>query len=122
MSAVLFLLDENMPRALASALHRREPTLDLRRVGQSGMPAIGAKDPELLRFCEQSGRLLVSRDRASMPQHIADHFAAGGHTSGVLLATKRCTLSNLTEDLILIWSTTSAAEWRDVLVYLPLGG
>lgn len=61
MSAVLFLLDENMPRALVAALHRREPTLDVRRVGQSGMPATGTKDPYLLRFCEQSGRPLVSR-------------------------------------------------------------
>lgn len=120
MSVLRFLLDENMPRALAAALRRREPGLDVRRIGQSDTPALGTKDPQLLQFCAQSCRILVSRDRATMPQHIADHLAGDGHTSGVLLATRRCTLANLTDDLILIWSASIAADWRDVLVYLPL--
>jgi hypothetical protein len=120
MSQVQFLLDENMPRALAAALRRREPTLDVRRVGQSDMPSIGTNDPDLLRFCQQSERLLVSRDKSSMPQHVADHVAQGGHTPGVLLATNRCTLGSLAEDLLLIWSATSSSEWQVVIAYLPL--
>ena len=120
MSGVTFLLDENMPRALAAALRRREPSLDVRRIGQPAMPSTGTKDPELLRYCEQSERLLVSRDRASMPQHVADHIAGGGHTNGLLLVTNCCTLANLTEDLLLVWSATSPLEWLDAIAYLPL--
>lgn len=120
MSQVAYLLDENVPRALAAALRRREPAMDVRRVGQSGMPTIGSSDPELLSYCEQAQRILVSRDRATLPMHIADHIAAGGHTTGVLLATHRCTLANMAEDLILIWIATDSSEWTDVAEYLPL--
>ncbi|MDA1014348.1 MAG: hypothetical protein O3A00_07830 [Planctomycetota bacterium] len=55
-----------------------------------------------------------------MPNHIESHIAAGRHTSGVLLVTKRCTLASLADDLILIWAASSASDWLDAVVYLPL--
>ena len=68
------------------------------------MPPFGTPDPDILAFCEKSDRLLVTLDRASMPAHIAEHLAAGGHTAGVLLVTPGCSFRQLLDDLLLIWS------------------
>lgn len=37
-----------------------------------------------------------------------------------LLVTRRCSLRQLLDDLILIWTATEAEEWRDTIFYLPL--
>jgi hypothetical protein len=47
------------------------------------MPNFGCDDQTLLAFCEQSQRLLVSLDRASMPMNVDAHVAAGAQTWGV---------------------------------------
>jgi Domain of unknown function (DUF5615) len=68
MSQVRYLIDENLPLSLVAALRRAEPGIDVWRLGQTNMPAFGCDDRTLLAFCEQSQRLLVSLDRASMPK------------------------------------------------------
>ena len=120
MSQIRFLIDESLPRSLVAGLRRRESSIDVWRVGQPNMPAFGASDAELLRFCEKSERTLVSLDRASIPGHVTEHLTAGGHTWGVLLVTRRCTFRGLLDELVLIWSASDSADWRDVLLYLPL--
>ena len=90
MSHVRYLIDESLRLSVVAALRRIEPLIDVHRVGQSDMPAFGSADPELLAFCEQSERMLVSLDRATMPAHVAEQRAAGGQTWGVLLITDRC--------------------------------
>jgi hypothetical protein len=122
MSQVRFLVDESLRLSLVAALRRAEPALDVWRVGQTGMPVFGSPDPELLAFCEREQRLLVSLDRATMPDHVAAYLAAGGSTWGVLLVTRRCSFRQLIDDLVLIWSATEAGEWRDSIHYLPLSG
>ncbi len=84
------------------------------------MPPFGSDDPDILAFCEQEQRVLISLDRASMPVHVAAHNAEGGHTWGVLLVTRRCSLRQLLDDLLLIWTASEAEQWCDTIHYLPL--
>jgi len=120
MSQVRYLIDESARLSVVAALRRAEPTMDVWRVGQASMPPFGTLDPDILVFCEQQQRVLVSLDRASMLDHVAAHHATGGHTWGVLLVTRRCTLRQLLDDLILIWTASEAEEWCDTIHYLPL--
>ena len=120
MSQVRYLIDESIRLSIVAALRRAEPSLDVLRVGQLTAPPFGSPDPDLLVVCESSERMLVSIDRASMPAHVTSHQAKGGHTWGVLLVTRRCSLRQLVDDLLLIWTASDAAEWRDTLHYLPL--
>jgi hypothetical protein len=117
---VRFLIDEYMKRAVAASLHRAEPAIEVFRVGQPGLPALGASDPELLAFCEEHQMVLVSQDRKSMPEHIQRHQLAGRNTFGVLLASPDCTFREMIDDLVLVWTATERAEWN-VLQYLPIG-
>lgn len=120
MSQVRYLIDESVRLSVVAALRRAEPAIDVWRVGQSGMPPFGSPDPDVLVFCEQQQRLLVSLDRSSMPTHVAAHQAAGGHTWGLLLITRGFSLRQILDDLLLIWTASAAEEWRDTLHYLPL--
>lgn len=115
MSQVCYLIDETLPLSLVAGLRRAEPGIDVWRVGQAKMPAFGADDPTLLAFCEQAERMLVTLDRASMPDHVAAHMATGGHTWGVLLVTRRCSFRAMIDELILIWTASEAEEWPQVL-------
>jgi len=89
---VRFLLDENVPLLLKRALLRREPRVDVIRIGDSQSPPFGTPDPDLLVFLEQSKRLrcpepvegLITLNRASMPAHLRAHYTAGRHLWGVL--------------------------------------
>ena len=77
------------------------------------------KDAELLRIAEGAGWSLVTLDRSTMPVHIQDHLAAGHHTNGVFILRSGFPIRALANDLLLIWSCSEVAEWRDQLTYLP---
>ncbi|MBC8117871.1 MAG: DUF5615 family PIN-like protein [Candidatus Saccharimonas sp.] len=108
-----------MRLSTVAAMRRMEPALDVHRVGQADMPRFGTPDQDILAFCEMSDRLLVTLDRASMPAHVVDHLATGRHMAGVLLVTPGCSFRQLLDDLLLIWSCSTAEEWRDVIHFLP---
>jgi len=118
-SQVRFLFDEDTANAFIDGLLRREPALDALRVGQPGAPPRGTKDPQLLLAAEALGRALVSNDRSSLPGHLKDHFTAGHHTAGVILMKIGYPVGRYLEDLLLIWSATTAEEWQDRTEYIP---
>ncbi len=120
MSKPRFLLDENMPHALREALRRVEPAVDVRVMGEVGCPPLETEDLELLAWIERESRILISRNRRTMPQHFATHLQAGGHVPGILMVSEDSSMVELVDDLLLIWSASEADEWRDRLVYLPL--
>lgn len=120
MSKPHFLLDENMPHALREALRRVEPAVDVRVMGEAGCPPLETEDLELLAWIERENRILISRNRRTMPQHFATHLQAGAHVPGILMVSEDFSMAELVDDLLLIWSASEADEWRDQLIYLPL--
>lgn len=117
--SVRYLIDENLPPRLVTALRRLDPAIDVLRVGDEGAPARGTLDPDILRFLQASQRLLVTENRVSMPGHVRDHLAAGDHHWGVLRVRPRTTVWRLAEELYLVWEASEADEWRDVLLWIP---
>lgn len=63
---------------------RLNPAIDILRVGDSDAPSLGTLDPDILRYLELSQRLLVTDNRKSIPGHLEEHWAAGGHIWGLL--------------------------------------
>ena len=120
MSRPRFLLDENMPHAVREALHRAEPAVDVRVMGERGTPPLEIEDPILLAWLEREGWILLTRNRRTMPTHFAAHLEAGGHVPGILMVGEDFSVAQLVEDLLLIWSATEAEEWQDRLIYLPM--
>jgi hypothetical protein len=61
---VRLLLDENVEKALLLGLRRRHPGLDVVRVVDVGLG--GKPDLEVLKWAAREGRVVVSRDRATL--------------------------------------------------------
>jgi hypothetical protein len=115
-----FLLDENARRkSFRESIRQYNADLDIIAVGDPDSPAIGTKDSELLLYCEAHQRLLITRDRASMPTHIAAHLAAGHHHWGVFRLRKGYTLGDYIREIQLLWAASEAEEWLDQDAYIP---
>ncbi|ELS03037.1 hypothetical protein Xen7305DRAFT_00027550 [Xenococcus sp. PCC 7305] len=117
---VRFLLDENLSPRLKLAILRLNPHLDVLRVGESEAPALGTLDPDILIYLQSSQRILLTDNRKSMPQHLEAHWACGGFIWGLFWLRPKASLRELAENIILIWETTEAEEWKDQLIWIPL--
>ena len=108
-----------MPHAVRDHLLRREPAIELASVGDDNAPLIGTSDPEILAWIEEYQYCLVSRNRRTMPDHLADHVSAGRHVPGILLITRGHSLGEVIDDLLLIWHAADEGEFRDSIIYVP---
>lgn len=120
MKRLRFLLDEHVPHAIQGQLLRLSPDIDILIVGQVGAPAKGTPDADLLRWIEHTGYVLVTNNRRTMPVHLQAHFAAGRHTSGILLLRRGVSLGRVIENLLLLWETAEAEEFEDQIIFIPL--
>ncbi len=117
---IRFLLDENQPRWLVAAVRRREPRIDILRVGDPDAPPLETPDPDILHYAEGAQRLLITSDLRSMPGHVIAHRAAEGHHWGVCYVRPGTSRRTLIEELLLLWHASEAEEWVDRLDWLPL--
>ena len=79
----------------------------------------GLKDPEVLRIAADSGRILVSQDRRTMPTHFA-RFTSDAQSAGVILLRPAIPISTAIEELALIWNASEAEDWVNRIVWIPL--
>jgi hypothetical protein len=116
---VRFLIDENLPPALRDGLVRLDEQIDELRVGEEGAPLLGTLDPDILRFCDDHRRLLITLNRISMPQHVADHLVAGGTFWGLCWVEKVWSFGDVLATLHLIWEASEAEEWINHTETIP---
>ena len=114
-----FLLDENASRAHLQAIRQLDPGIDVLRVGDASAPARGTLDPEILLYCDAEQRALRTRNRESMPVHIADHLAQGRHHWGVFRLRSGYGHGEYAAAIHLLWSASDAEEWIDCDEYIP---
>ncbi|MEO0808906.1 MAG: DUF5615 family PIN-like protein [Cyanobacteria bacterium J06643_4] len=117
---VRFLLDENLSPRLKQAVLRLNPEIDIIRIGDANTLPLGSLDPEVLRYLERSQRLLVTDNRASMPDHLRLHWQQGRHIWGLLWTRPNTPLQVLAKEIVLVYEATSAEEWLDYLDWIPL--
>jgi len=116
---VRFLLDENISPRVRVAIQRHYPHMDVLRVGDEGTPPLETLDPEILQYLEQSRRILITKNRASMPGHVADHLASGGRHWGVFRVRPNTTMRQLVQTLVLISGASEAEEWVNEMWWIP---
>lgn len=114
-----FLLDENVELAVQRQLRRKDSRIEVLAVGDPGAPPLRSTDAAILRWVAESGHILVSWDRRTMPGHIADHYNEGGRLPGVLLLRHGTGLGQIVNALHLIWSASESEEYRDTIQYIP---
>jgi hypothetical protein len=120
MSAIQYLLEENVDPLYRTELLRREPEMVVWRVGMPYAPPDQTPDPEILRWCEQHGFILVTNNRKSMPTHLRDHAAEGRHVPGVFILNPNMSIGAIIEELILIGAAADQDEYQDGIEFLPV--
>jgi len=111
-----FQADADLNPEIGRGLRRREPSIDFR--GAVGVIAGDAPDPEVLQIAAEAGRVLVSRDVTTMPDHF-DRFISQHESPGLLLIPSRRSISAVIEGLLLVWLTWPDADLRNQVRWLP---
>lgn len=111
-----FQADADLNPDVERGLRRREPAIDFR--GVAGVIPDGAPDSEVLRIAAEAGRVLVSRDVATMPDHF-DRFIARHESPGVLLIPSCRPIGQIIEELLLVWLSWSPEDLRNQVRWLP---
>ena len=114
---VCFQADADLNHLIVKATLRQEPSVDFLSAHVAGLA--GLSDPEVLALAADAGRVLVTHDRKTMPEHFAKFI---GHTTsnGVIVVPQKLPIGAVVEDLLLIWMASEAEEWINRIQVLPL--
>ena len=115
-----YLLDEHVEHALPRRLAQIAPDLPVHTIGDGFAPPVGTRDPEILRWLETHRYVLITGNRASMPDHLADHLLQGRHLPGILQLPAMYRIGTLADNLSLIWDAVAEDELTDQITHLPL--
>ena len=114
---VRFQADADLHQMIVTALVRREPGVDFQTATAAGLE--GLRDPHVLERAATEGRVLVSHDQSTMPQHFAA-FIQHQPSAGLLIVPQHLPYAIVVEELLLIWVASEAEEWINRIAYLPL--
>jgi hypothetical protein len=115
---VRFLADASLHHAIVTGCVRREPAIDF--ISARAAKLDGLTDPDVLAMAAAQGRILVTHDFRTMPRHFADFLATGATSPGVFLVKQHTPLASVIEDLVLIWTASTAEDWINRIVAIPL--
>lgn len=116
---IKFLLDENLSPRLKIAVLRLNPDIDILRIGDTNTPSLGTLDPDVLQYLGLSQRLLVTDNRTSMPDHLEEYWQNNQQMWGLFWVRSLTTMGELAKELIMIWETSEAEEWINVVDWIP---
>ena len=113
-----FLSDENFNNDIVRGLLLRHPELDSVRLQDVGLEE--ADDPTILAWAAENNRILLTHDRATMPDFAYARLIAGQPMSGVFVLNDRLSVKQAIDELLLIDACSEQVEWRGLILYLPL--
>ena len=117
-----FLLDEHFRGPLWQGVRNHNARgihpIDVMRVGDPTDLPLGSKDPTILLWAEREQRVLVARDKRTLPAHLADHLATGAHSPGLFLVS-HVALTAVVEFLMRAAYCSKPEEWLDKINFVP---
>ena len=118
MSRPEFLADHDLNEHIVDGVLRREPSIRLIRVREVGLDK--RPDHEILEYAAREGLIVVSHDVNTMPAPAFSRVEEGLPMTGLLVVHQSDPVGRIIDDLVLIWSATTAEEWRDQVCFLPV--
>ncbi len=112
------LADENFNGEIVRGLLLRQPVLDILRVQDVGLA--GASDASILRWAAENDRIVITHDRATMPNHAYERTLLGENMVGMFVINDRFPVGAAIDELLLIATCTVQGEWNGIVAYLPL--
>jgi len=112
------LSDENFNNDIVRGLSLRHPELDLVRVQDIGLE--DADDPTILDWAAENNRILLTHDRATIPDFAYARLEAKEPMPGVFVLNDRLPVRQAIDELLLIDACSEQGEWNGLVLYLPL--
>jgi predicted nuclease of predicted toxin-antitoxin system len=112
------LSDENFNGDIVRGLFLRQPDLDLLRVQDVGLRKVD--DPEIIDWATSNGRILLTHDRATMPDFAYERLSQGQQMSGLFVINDRMLVRQVIDELLLLIDCSEQDEWKGIVLYLPL--
>ena len=112
------LSDENFNGDVVRGLFLRQPDLDLLRVQDVGLRKVD--DPAILDWAASNGRILLTHDRATMPDFAYERLDRGQAMLGVFVINDRMPVRQVIDELLLLNDCSEQDEWKGIVLYLPL--
>lgn len=113
-----FLSDENFNGDIIRGLFLRQPNLDLLRVQDVGLQEVD--DPIILEWATINNRILLTHDRATMPDFAYERLNKGEDMAGIFVIDDRMATRQVIDELLLLADCTEQTEWKDIILYLPI--
>lgn len=110
--------DENFNGDIVRGLFLRHPNLGLLRVQDVGLQE--ATDPDILAWAAINERILLTHDRATMPDFAYARLVAGEPMAGMFVVNDRMPIRQAIDELTLLISASEQTEWKKTVLYLPL--
>jgi predicted nuclease of predicted toxin-antitoxin system len=117
MIRIRFQADADLRQAIVAGVLRRKPDLDFQSANQAKLE--GILDPEVLAIAAREKRVLVTHDRKTMPIEFG-RFIAEQPSAGVLIISQGLPINEAIEAIILVWEASTAEEWVNQIMSLPL--
>ena len=115
---VRLVSDENFNGDIVRGLLLQRPNLDLVRVMDVGLA--GAEDPEVLAWAAENDRILLTHDRATMPDFAYERVTDGLPMPGVFVVSNRSPIRQVLDELLMIDACSEHLEWNGRILFLPL--
>jgi hypothetical protein len=114
--SVRLLADANFNGHIVYGLRKRIPAIDF--VVAQGVIPPRLPDPQVLALAANLGRILVSHDLGTMPDHFYN-FLASRESPGLILIANTYPVGLAIYQLELSWSCSAADEFRNRITWLP---
>jgi Domain of unknown function (DUF5615) len=112
------LSDENFNGDIIRGLFLRKPELDLVRVQDVDLREVD--DPRILEWAAQNNRILLTHDRATMPDFAYERLVNEKLMPGMFVVNDRMPMHQAIHELLLLVDCSKQTEWQGVVLYLPL--
>jgi hypothetical protein len=112
------LADENFRGEVVRGLLRALPGIDLLRVQDVGL--LGANDPAILEWAADHDRIVLSHDRATLPDFANERVINALPMPGLFVFNNRMSVRQMIEELLVCHASSEHASWAHTVLYFPL--
>jgi hypothetical protein len=112
------LTDENFNGDILRGVLLRKPDLDIVRAQDTGLER--EPDPHVLAWSANDDRIVLTHDRATMPDYAFQRVAEGQVMPGVFVVSDRLPVGQAIEQILFINEFSEQIEWSGRVIYLPL--
>lgn len=115
---VRFLADEDIRRAIVSALRARIPALDIVRVHDVGLD--GKPDPIILQWAATENRIVLTHDANTMTEAANQRLRVGLNVPGVVIIPQGMAVGQVIATLELAIVAGMPGDWDGQVRFLSL--